>query len=46
MIEPMEAKEIQNIYAAHPGIEALMQLREEGGKKKALLEGCWAVRQQ
>ncbi|MBR5594513.1 MAG: transcription-repair coupling factor [Bacteroidaceae bacterium] len=35
----MEVKEIQNIYAAHPGIDALMQLREEGGKKHALLEG-------
>ena len=35
----MEAKEIQNIYAAHPGVEALIQLREEGGKKRVLLEG-------
>ena len=35
----MEAKEIQNIFAAHPGVEALMQLREEGGKKRVLLEG-------
>ena len=39
MIEQMEAKEIQNIYAAHPGVDALMQLREEGGKKSVLLEG-------
>ena len=39
MIEAMEAKEIQNIYAAHPGVDALMQLREEGGRKQALLEG-------
>ena len=38
-MEQMEVKEIQNIYAAHPGIDALMQLREEGGKKHALLEG-------
>ena len=35
----MVAKEIQNIYAAHPGIDALMQLREEGGRKHVLLEG-------
>ena len=34
----MEAKEIQQIYASHPGVTALMQLREEGGKKRALLE--------
>ena len=39
MFEQMEAKEIQNIFAAHPGVEALMQLREEGGKKRVLLEG-------
>ena len=39
MVEPMEAKEIQNIFATHPGVEALMQLREEGGKKRVLLEG-------
>ena len=38
-MEQMEVKEIQNIYAAHPGIDALMQLREEGGKKHTLLEG-------
>ena len=35
----MEAKEIQDIYAAHPGVDALMQLREEGGRKQVLLEG-------
>ncbi len=35
----MEAKEIQHIYAQHPGVEALMHLREEGGKKHVLLEG-------
>lgn len=35
----MEAKEIQDIYAAHPGVDALMQLREEGGRKHVLLEG-------
>ncbi|MBO7238865.1 MAG: transcription-repair coupling factor [Bacteroidaceae bacterium] len=35
----MEAKDLQDIYAAHPGVEALMQLREEGGKKPVLLEG-------
>ena len=39
MVEDMEAKEIQNIYAAHPGVNALMQLREEGGRKHVLLEG-------
>ena len=39
MVEQMEANEIQNIYAAHPGVEALIQLREEGGKKRVLLEG-------
>ena len=37
----MEAKEIQQIYASHPGVSALMQLREEGGKKRALLEGLF-----
>ena len=37
----MEAKEIQQIYASHPGVTALMQLREEGGKKRALLEGLF-----
>ncbi|MBQ5896183.1 MAG: transcription-repair coupling factor [Bacteroidaceae bacterium] len=35
----MEAKDIQNIYAAHPGVDALMQLREEGSKKSVFLEG-------
>ena len=35
----MEPKEIQEIYTQHPGVDALMQLREEGGKKKASLEG-------
>ena len=39
MVGKMEAKDIQEIYAAHPGVEALMQLREEGGKKRVLLEG-------
>ena len=39
MVEQMEAKEIQNIFAAHPGVDALMQLREEGSKKRVLLEG-------
>ena len=37
----MEAKEIQQIYASHPGVTALMQLREEGSKKKVLLEGLF-----
>ena len=35
----MEAKELQNIYASHPGVDALMQLREEGSKKSVFLEG-------
>ena len=35
----MEPKEIQYIYAEHPGINALMSLREEGGKKSAALDG-------
>ena len=39
MVERMEAKEIQNIFATHPGVDALMQLREEGGRKRVLLEG-------
>ena len=38
-MERMEAKDIQNIYAAHPGVDALMQLREEGSKKSVFLEG-------
>ena len=37
----MEAKEIQQIYASHPGVTALMQLREEGSKKRVLLEGLY-----
>ena len=37
----MEAKEIQQIYASHPGVTALMQLREEGSKKRVLLEGLF-----
>ena len=35
----MESKEIQHIYAQHPGVDALMQLCEEGGRKHAFLEG-------
>ena len=37
--EKMEAKELQNMYASHPGVDALMQLREEGSKKSVFLEG-------
>ena len=37
----IEPKEIQHIYAQHPGVDALMQLREEGGKKHAFLEGLF-----
>ena len=35
----MEAKELQNMYASHPGVDALMKLREEGSKKSVFLEG-------
>ena len=35
----METKDIQHLYASHPGVDALMQLREEGSRKKVLLEG-------
>ena len=35
----MKAEDIQHIYSAHPGVDALMQLREEGNKKCILLEG-------
>ena len=35
----MEIKDIQHLYASHPGVDALMQIRKEGGKKKVLLEG-------
>ena len=38
-VRKMKPKDIQEIYAAHPGVEALMQLRQEGGRKQALLEG-------
>ncbi len=37
----MEPKEIQQIYATHPGVKALLQLREEGSKKRVLLEGLF-----
>ena len=35
----MEPKEIQQLYAKHAGVDALMQLREEGGKKRVYIEG-------
>ena len=35
----MEPKELQKIFAEHPGTEALMHLKEESGKKHAVLEG-------
>ena len=35
----MNPEDIQKIYSTHPGVEALMQLKEEGGKKSAFLEG-------
>ena len=37
----MNPEDIQQIYASHPGVEALMQIREEGGKKRLLLEGLY-----
>ena len=37
----MQAEEIQQIYASHPGVMALMQLREESSKKSVLLEGLY-----
>ena len=37
----METKEIQQIYATHPGVTALMQLRDEGSRKTVLLEGLY-----
>lgn len=35
----MTTEEIQQLYSSHPGVEALMQLRGEGGKKHVNLEG-------
>lgn len=35
----MEAKELQKIYSSHPGVEALVKLRGEKGKKSALIGG-------
>ena len=35
----MEPKEIQQLYAKHAGVDALMQLREEGSKKRVYIEG-------
>lgn len=35
----MEAKELQKIYAAHPGVDALDKLCTEGGKKNVLVGG-------
>ena len=35
----MTTEEIRQLYSSHPGVEALLRLREEGGKKRALLEG-------
>lgn len=37
--ENMNPEDIGQLYAQHPGVDALMQLREEGGKKRVLLEG-------
>ena len=39
IVGTMEPKNILDIYAAHPGVDALMKLREEGSKKRVLLEG-------
>ena len=35
----MKTEEILEIFTGHPGVEALCALREEGGRKKASLEG-------
>lgn len=35
----MEAKELQNIFALHPGVDALVKLREENSKKSVFLAG-------
>ena len=35
----MEPKDIQKIFASHPGVEALLKQREEGSKKTVYLEG-------
>lgn len=35
----MNAKELQSIYASHPGVEALLKLKEESGKKTVLIGG-------
>lgn len=35
----MELKELQSIYATHPGVEALARLREENNKKSILIGG-------
>ena len=39
MEEKMNPEDIQQIYSTHPGVEALIQLREEGGKKCVSLDG-------
>lgn len=35
----MEAKELQKIYSAHAGVDALVKLRDENGKKSVLIDG-------
>ena len=35
----MNAKEIKDIFAAHPGVDALVKLREESGSKGTLIGG-------
>ena len=35
----METQDIQHLLSSHPGTDALIRLKEEGGKKHALLEG-------
>ncbi len=35
----MEAKELQELYAAHPGVEALAKISEENSKKSVFLQG-------
>lgn len=35
----MDIKEFKNIYAGHPGVDALVELRAESGKKSVLIGG-------
>lgn len=35
----MTPKDIQQLFAKHPGVDALLKLREEGSKKRVFIEG-------